>query len=77
MPGVDTLYMLKPYSIECLIQSKRMIDAVVKTGVRHLVNRGLVRRPDYTPWSSIGWNQLMEAYLAQSRLAHATLRPNF
>jgi len=76
MQGVDTLFMLKPYSIEYLIQSKRVIDVAVKAGVRYLVNLGSFGADD-TPWSSIGWNRLVEAYLAQSGLAHTTLRPNF
>jgi uncharacterized protein YbjT (DUF2867 family) len=39
MHGVDTVFMLKPYSIDYLIQSKRAIDAAVKARVRHAVNR--------------------------------------
>jgi uncharacterized protein YbjT (DUF2867 family) len=76
MHGVDTLFMLKPYSIDYLIQSKRVIDAAVKAGVRHIVNLGSFGADD-TPWTSIGWNRLVESYLRVSGLGHTTLRPNF
>lgn len=76
LQGVHTLFMLKPYSMEYLIQSKRVIDAAVKARVSHVVNLGSFGADD-TPWSSIGWNRLVEAYLEVSGLGHTTLRPNF
>lgn len=76
MQGVDTLFMLKPYSIDYLIQSKRVIDAAAKAGVRHIVNLGSFGADD-TPWTSIGWNRLVESYLKVSGMGHTTLRPNF
>jgi hypothetical protein len=66
MHGVDTLFMLKPYSIDYLIQSKRVIDAAARAGVRHIVNLGSFGADD-TPWASIGWNRLVEAYLKGTR----------
>src|SRR5580698_5523993 len=38
--GVDTVFMLKPYGINYLIQSKIVIDAAAKASVRHIVNLG-------------------------------------
>jgi uncharacterized protein YbjT (DUF2867 family) len=76
MQGIDTLFMLKPYSIDYLIQSKRVIDAAGKAGVKHIVNLGSFGADD-TPWTSIGWNRLVEAYLRVSGLGFTTLRPNF
>ena len=64
--GVHTLFMLKPYSMDYLIQSKRVIDAAVRAGVRHVVNLGSFGADD-TPWASIGWNRLVEAYSARLR----------
>lgn len=76
MEGVKTLFMLKPYSIDYLIQSKRVIDAARKAGVEHVVNLGSFGADD-TPWTSIGWNRLVEAYLQVSELRFTHLRPNF
>ena len=76
MAGVDTVFMLKPYGIDYLIQSKIVIDAAVKAGVRHIVNLGSHGNDD-TVWSSIGWNRLVEAYLKVSGMGHTTLRPNY
>jgi len=76
MQGVDTVFMLKPYGIDYLIQSKIVIDAAAKARVRHIVNLGS-HGDDDTVWSSIGWNRLVEAYLKQSGVGHTTLRPNY
>jgi NAD(P)H dehydrogenase (quinone) len=76
MAGVSTLFMLKPYSIDYLIQSKRVIDAARKAGVQHIVNLGSFGADD-TPWTSIGWNRLVEAYLQVSGMHYTHLRPNF
>ena len=76
MQGVSTLFMLKPYSIDYLIQSKCVIDAARKAGVQHVVNLGSFGADD-TPWTSIGWNRLVEAYLQVSGMHYTHLRPNF
>lgn len=76
MAGADTVFMLKPYGIDYLIQSKIIIDAAAKAGVRHIVNLGSHGNDD-TVWSSIGWNRLVEAYLKVSGVGYTTLRPNY
>jgi NAD(P)H dehydrogenase (quinone) len=76
MKGVETLFMLKPYGIDYLIQSKIVVDAAKKAGVRHVVNLGSFGADD-TVWTSIGWNRLVEAYLMQSGMKWTHLRPNF
>lgn len=74
--GVETMFMLKPYGIDYLIQSKIIIDAAKKAGVRHVVNLGSFGADD-TIWTSIGWNRLVEAYLMMSGMEWTHLRPNF
>ncbi|HLY55764.1 MAG TPA: NAD(P)H-binding protein [Stellaceae bacterium] len=76
MQGVGTVFMLKPYGIDYLIQSKIIIDAAAKAGVAHIVNLGSHGNDD-TVWSSIGWNRLVEAYLKCSGVGWTTLRPNY
>jgi len=76
MAGVDTVFMLKPYGIDYLIQSKIVIDASAKAGIRHIVNLGSHGNDD-TVWSAIGWNRLVEAYLKCSGVGYTTLRPNY
>jgi NAD(P)H dehydrogenase (quinone) len=76
MAGAHTLFMLKPYGIDYLIQSKIIIDAAVKSGVKHIVNLGSHGNDD-TIWASIGWNRLVEAYLKVSGIPATTLRPNY
>ena len=76
MAGVDTVFMLKPYGIDYLIQSKIIIDAAAKAKVGHIVNLGS-HGDDDTVWSSIGWNRLVEAYLKCSGVGWTMLRPNY
>jgi NAD(P)H dehydrogenase (quinone) len=76
MRGVDTMFMLKPYGLDYLIQSKIIIDSAKKAGVRHIVNLGSFGAED-TIWTPIGWNRLVESYLAMSGIDYTHLRPNF
>jgi NAD(P)H dehydrogenase (quinone) len=76
MEGAHTVFMLKPYGIDYLIQSKIIIDAATKAGVSYLVNLGS-HGADDTVWSPIGWNRLVEAYLKVSGVGYTTLRPNY
>ncbi|HTT83807.1 MAG TPA: NmrA family NAD(P)-binding protein [Rhizomicrobium sp.] len=76
MARAHTVFMLKPYGIDYLIQSKIIIDAAAKNGVAHIVNLGS-HGADDTVWSPIGWNRLVEAYLKVSGVGHTTLRPNY
>jgi uncharacterized protein YbjT (DUF2867 family) len=76
MHGIDTLFMLKPYGLDYLIQSKIVIDAARRAGVGHVVNLGS-HGDDDTVWASIGWNRMVEAYLAVSGMEWTHLRPNF
>lgn len=76
MTGAETVFLLKPYSLDYLIQTKRAVDAAVKAGVRHLVNLGSHGAED-TPWAIIGWNRLVESYVKVAGLDYTHLRPNF
>ncbi len=76
MAGAHTVFMLKPYGIDYLIQSKIIIDAAARNGVAHIVNLGS-HGDDDTVWSPIGWNRLVEAYLKVSGVGYTTLRPNY
>jgi len=74
--GVDTLFLLKPYTIRMLIQSKVMLDAARAAGVRHVIHIG-AHGADDTPWATIGWNHMVERYIEALGLSWTHLRPNF
>ena len=73
---IDTLFLLKPYSIQMLIQSKRILDAALQAGVSHVVNLG-AHGADDTPWAIIGWHHMVERYTQALGFVYTHLRPNF
>lgn len=76
MAGIDRLFLLKPYSIKMLIQSKRVLDAAKHAGVAHVVNLG-AHGVDETPWAIIGWHHMVERYTEALGFDFTHLRPNF
>ena len=76
MLGIDRLFLLKPYSIQMLIQAKVLIDAAKKAGVKHIVHLG-AHGVDDTSWAIIGWHQMVERYIEARGFDWTHLRPNF
>lgn len=76
MRGIDTLFLLKPYTIRMLIQSKIVLDAARAAGVGHVIHVGAFGADD-TPWATIGWNHLVERYIEALGFHWTHLRPNF
>jgi NAD(P)H dehydrogenase (quinone) len=74
--GVDTVFLLRPYTLRQLMYAKQVIDSARRVGVSHLVTIGAYGRDD-TPWPIIGWNFLVEAYAEKSGLGWTHLRPNY
>jgi len=74
--GIDTLFLLKPYTIRMLIQSKIMLDAARAAGVQHVIHLGAFGADD-TPWATIGWNHMVERYVEALGFGWTHLRPNF
>jgi uncharacterized protein YbjT (DUF2867 family) len=59
-----------------LVQSKAMVDAAKKAGVKHIVHLGVFTpEPDcYDP--HFAWHQMIEAYIKESGIAYTFLHPN-
>jgi NAD(P)H dehydrogenase (quinone) len=74
--GIDTLFLLKPYTIRMLIQSKIMLDAARAAGVTHVIHLG-AHGADDTPWAPTGWNHMVERYIEALGFSWTHLRPNF
>lgn len=76
LAGVDRLFLLTGYTVDMLVQSKTLVDAARKAGVRHLVHQGIFGQWDCTD-AHFAWHQLVEAYIERSGLAWTHLHPNF
>jgi NAD(P)H dehydrogenase (quinone) len=59
-----------------LVQSKTMIDAAKRNGVKHIVHLGAFTREHDTYTTVFAWHQMIEAYLRASGIAWTNLHPN-
>lgn len=76
LQGVDRLFLLTGYSVSMLVQSKAMVDACKKAGVKHIVHLGVFTpQPDcYDP--HFAWHQMIEEYIKASGIPYTHLHPN-
>jgi NAD(P)H dehydrogenase (quinone) len=73
--GVDRLNILTGYTIAMTHQTKWLVDAAKKAGVKHIVNQGVFAAEDCTD-SKYSWFALVEAYIEASGIAWTHLHPN-
>ena len=58
-----------------LVQSKTLVDAARKAGVRHIVHLGIFGQWDCTD-PHFAWHQMIEKYIEASGIAWTHLHPN-
>jgi uncharacterized protein YbjT (DUF2867 family) len=76
LKNVDRLFLLTGYSVSMLVQSKAIVDAAKKAGVKHLVHLG-VFTPKFDCYDPhFAWHQMVEAYIKQSEIPYTFLHPN-
>jgi NAD(P)H dehydrogenase (quinone) len=74
--GVDSLFMLTGYTVAMLVQSKALVDAAKKAGVKHIVHLGVFSPEEDCYDQHFAWHQMVEAYIKVSRIPHTFLHPN-
>lgn len=76
LKGVDSLFLLTGYTVAMVVQSKAMVDAAKKAGVKHIVHLGVFTpEPDcYDP--HFAWHQMIETYIQASGISYTFLHPN-
>jgi uncharacterized protein YbjT (DUF2867 family) len=75
LAGVERVFLLTGYTVAMLTQSKTLVDAAVKAGVKHIVHLGIFGEWDTTDPHFV-WHQLIESYIKASGLAWTHLHPN-
>lgn len=75
LAGVERLFLLTGYTVAMTHQSKTLVDAARKAGVRHIVNQGVFANEDCTD-PHFAWFGLVESYIEASGLAWTHLHPN-
>jgi uncharacterized protein YbjT (DUF2867 family) len=73
--GVDRIFLLTGYTVAMLAQSKTLVDAAKKAGVKHIVHVGVFAEWDCTDPHFV-WHQMIEKYIEASGIAWTHLHPN-
>jgi NAD(P)H dehydrogenase (quinone) len=76
LAGVERLYLLTGYTVDMLVQSKTLVDAARKAGVKHIVHQGIFGEWDCTD-PHFAWHQLIERYIETSGITWTHLHPNY
>lgn len=74
--GADAVFLATGYTVDMVVQSKRLLDAAQAEGVRHVVHLGALA-PEDTPFAHFAWHQLIERAIAGMGFDWTHLRPNF
>lgn len=74
--GADAVFLATGYTVDMVVQSKRLLDAARAEGVRHVVHLGALA-PEDTPFAHFAWHQLVERAIAGMGFDWTHLRPNF
>ena len=75
LAGVDRVFLLTGYTVAMLTQSKTLVDAAKKAGVKHIVHVGVFAEWDCTDPHFV-WHQMIEKYIEASGIAWTHLHPN-
>jgi NAD(P)H dehydrogenase (quinone) len=76
LKNITSIFLITGYTVDMLVQSKSLIDAAKRNGVKHVVHLGAFTR-DHDVYSTVfAWHQLIEAYLRDSGVAWTNLHPN-
>src|SRR6267154_4833884 len=76
LKDITGLFLLTGYTVAMLVQSKSLIDAAQRNGVKHIVHLGAFTR-DHDAYATVfAWHQMIETYLRDSGVAWTNLHPN-
>ncbi len=76
LQGVHSLYILTGYSVDMLVQTKALVDASKKAGVKHIVHLGVFSEDEDCYDTHFAWHQLVEFYVKYSGINYTFLHPN-
>src|SRR6266513_556398 len=76
LKDITGLFLLTGYTVAMLVQSKSLIDAAKRNGIKHIVHLGAFTRDHYAYATVFAWHQMIETYLRDSGIAWTNLHPN-
>src|SRR6266481_4016689 len=76
LKNITSIFLVTGYTVDMLVQSKSLIDAAKRNGVKHIVHVGAFTR-DHDAYATVfAWHQMIETYLRESGVAWTNLHPN-
>jgi NAD(P)H dehydrogenase (quinone) len=76
LKNITGIFLLTGYTVDMLVQSKSLIDAARRNGVKHIVHLGAFTT-DHDAYATVfAWHQMIEIYLQASGVAWTNLHPN-
>lgn len=76
LENITGIFLITGYTVDMLVQSKSLIDAAKRNGVKHIVHLGAFTQ-DHDAYATVfAWHQMIEAYLRESGIAWTNLHPN-
>jgi uncharacterized protein YbjT (DUF2867 family) len=76
LKDVTGTFLITGYTVDMLVQSKSLIDAARRNGVKHIVHLGAFATDRDAYATVFAWHQMIEAYLRDSGVAWTNLHPN-
>src|SRR5579864_8226891 len=74
--NVSSIFLITGYTVDMLVQSKSLIDAARRNGVKHIVHLGAFTTDRDAYATVFAWHQMIEIYLQASGVAWTNLHPN-
>ena len=76
LANVDAVFLSTGYSVDMLVHSKRLLDAALAAGVRHIVHLGALA-PEDSPHAHFAWHKMVERTIEAMGFDWTHLHPNF
>src|ERR1700758_267941 len=76
LKNVSSIFLITGYTVDMLVQSKTLIDAARRNGVKHIVHLGAFTTDREAYATVFAWHQMIEIYLQASGVAWTNLHAN-
>jgi NAD(P)H dehydrogenase (quinone) len=76
LKNITGIFLITGYTVDMLVQSKSLIDAAKRNGVKHIVHLGAFTVDHEAYCTVFAWHQVIETYLRDSGIAWTNLHPN-
>src|SRR5258708_28559010 len=69
LKGITGVFLITGYTVDMLVQSKALVDAARRNGVKHIVHLGVFTLAHDGYSTVFAWHQMIEAYIHDTGVA--------